>query len=155
MKLEFSRQIFEKYSKFHENLSIGSRHVPCGRRDGQTVRRTDGRSDGRTDMTELIAPFRNSRNGPKKRPVMTLQGKVAVCSEIDKNAVPNHATLLLCTSYLGNLQPPSVKRYSLSLCMENWLQDLLNTKNTLRDFRFPPRCRWDLRSSGLLRSVDS
>jgi len=38
MKLEFSRNIFEKkYSntKFHENLSSGSRVVPCGRTDTQ------------------------------------------------------------------------------------------------------------------------
>jgi len=35
MKLEFSRQIFEKYSnnKFHENPSIGRRVVPCGQTD--------------------------------------------------------------------------------------------------------------------------
>jgi hypothetical protein len=35
MKLEFSRQIFEKYSniKFHENQSSGSRVVPYGRTD--------------------------------------------------------------------------------------------------------------------------
>jgi hypothetical protein len=33
MKLEYSRQIFEKYPniKFHENPSNGSRVVPCGR----------------------------------------------------------------------------------------------------------------------------
>jgi len=38
MKLEFSQQIFEKYSdiKFNENLSSGSRVVPCGEMDGQT-----------------------------------------------------------------------------------------------------------------------
>jgi len=30
MKLEFSRQIFEKYIKFHENPSSGSRVVPRG-----------------------------------------------------------------------------------------------------------------------------
>jgi hypothetical protein len=35
MTLEFSRQIFEKYSKFHENPSTGSRVVPCGRTDEQ------------------------------------------------------------------------------------------------------------------------
>jgi len=35
MKLEFYRQIFEKRSnnRFHENLSSGSRPVPCGRTD--------------------------------------------------------------------------------------------------------------------------
>jgi len=52
MKLEFSRQIFEKSTniKFHENPSSGSRVVPCGR----------------TDMTKLIAAFRYFANVPKK-----------------------------------------------------------------------------------------
>jgi len=38
MKLEFFRQIFEKYSniKFHENRFSGNRVVPCGRVDRQT-----------------------------------------------------------------------------------------------------------------------
>jgi hypothetical protein len=55
MKLEFSRQIFEKYSniKFHENHSSGSRVVPCGRTDGQA------------DMTKLIVIFCNFANVPK------------------------------------------------------------------------------------------
>jgi len=35
MKLEFSRQVFEKY-KFQENPSTGSRGVPYGRTDKQT-----------------------------------------------------------------------------------------------------------------------
>jgi len=49
MKLEFSRQIFEKSSnmKFLESLSCGSR-VPCER----------------TDMMKLIVPFRNFSNAP-------------------------------------------------------------------------------------------
>ena len=36
MKLEFSQQIFEKYSniKFYENPFSGSRAVPCGWKDG-------------------------------------------------------------------------------------------------------------------------
>jgi len=40
MRLEFFGQVFEKYPKikFHENPSIGSRVVPCGRMDGQTWR---------------------------------------------------------------------------------------------------------------------
>jgi hypothetical protein len=55
MKLEFSRQNFEKYSniKFHENPSSGSRVVPCRQ------------TDGRTDMTKLIVPFRNFGKAPK------------------------------------------------------------------------------------------
>jgi len=38
MKFEFSEQIFEKYSntKFHEDLSSGSRVVRWERTDGQT-----------------------------------------------------------------------------------------------------------------------
>jgi hypothetical protein len=44
MKLEFSDQIFEKYSntKFHENPSKGSRVVPCERTDGRTDRHVKG-----------------------------------------------------------------------------------------------------------------
>jgi hypothetical protein len=36
IKLEFSRQIFDKYSniKFHKNPSSGSRDVPCGQTNG-------------------------------------------------------------------------------------------------------------------------
>ena len=38
MALEYSQQIFEKYSniKFHENPLIGCRVVLCGRSDGRT-----------------------------------------------------------------------------------------------------------------------
>ena len=48
---EFSGQIFEKHSniQFHENLSSGSRVVPCGL----------------TDMTKLMVAFPNSANAPK------------------------------------------------------------------------------------------
>jgi len=51
MKLEFSRQIFEKSSniKFHDNPSSGSRLIPCGR-------------TGRHDKAK--SPFRNSANAP-------------------------------------------------------------------------------------------
>ena len=51
MKLEFSRQIFVKYSniKFHEILSSGSRVVPWWLRD----------------MSKVIVAFRNFANAPK------------------------------------------------------------------------------------------
>jgi urease accessory protein UreF len=54
MKLKF-RHIFEKYTyiKFDENVSSGSRVVPCGQ------------TDGRTDMTKLRVAFRNSAKAPK------------------------------------------------------------------------------------------
>jgi hypothetical protein len=51
MKLELSRQIFEKSSniKSHENPSSGCPVVPCER----------------TGMTKLIVAFRNFANAPK------------------------------------------------------------------------------------------
>ena len=56
IKLVFSRNIFEESSniKFHENPSTGSPVVPCGRTEGQT------------DMKQLIVAFRNFVNAPKK-----------------------------------------------------------------------------------------
>jgi hypothetical protein len=56
MKLEFSRQIFEKYTntKFYKNSSCGSQVVPRGRTDWQT------------DTTNLMFAFRNFANDPKK-----------------------------------------------------------------------------------------
>jgi hypothetical protein len=55
MKLEFSRQVFEKYStiKCHENPSSVSRFIPCERTDIQT------------DMTKLTVAFRNFANASK------------------------------------------------------------------------------------------
>ena len=62
MKLEFYRQIFGRVSsiKFYLNLSGGSRVVPCGR--------TDGWTDGQTDMTKLIIAFCNFMNAPESSP---------------------------------------------------------------------------------------
>jgi len=52
MKLEFSRQIFEKYSNIvsNENLSSGSRAIPCGQTDRHV---------------EANIAFRNFANAPK------------------------------------------------------------------------------------------
>jgi hypothetical protein len=59
VKLEFFRHIFEKASniKFNQNPSSGSQVVQCGQTYGQT--------DGWSDITKLIAAFRNFANGPK------------------------------------------------------------------------------------------
>jgi len=55
MKLEFFRQVFEKYSStaFHENPFNGSRVVPCGQKDGLTDRKTDRHEEGNSDISQL------------------------------------------------------------------------------------------------------
>jgi len=54
MKIEFSKQIFEKKNststKFHENPLIGGRDFPCGR----------------TYVTKLIVAFRYFANASRK-----------------------------------------------------------------------------------------
>jgi len=51
MKLEFSRQVFEKYSniKPHENPSSESRIVPSGQ--------TEGRTDGQDEANSCFSQF--------------------------------------------------------------------------------------------------
>jgi hypothetical protein len=58
IKLEFSEQIFLKYSnnKYHENPSSGSQAVPCGWREGQRE----------TDMSRLTVLVCKFVNAPKK-----------------------------------------------------------------------------------------
>jgi hypothetical protein len=55
IELDFSHQIFEKYSniKFHVNPFSWSRIAPCGRAEGQT------------DTTKLTVTFGNFVNAPK------------------------------------------------------------------------------------------
>ena len=57
MKLEYFRQVLEKYSKmkFHENPSNGSRVVPCGQTDWQTA------------MKKPIVAFLNYANAPNQQ----------------------------------------------------------------------------------------
>jgi len=59
LRLEFHRNIFEKYSnvKFHENPSSRSRVVACRRRDGW--------AEGQMDMTKLMVAIRSFANAPK------------------------------------------------------------------------------------------
>jgi len=59
LKLEFSQQIFEKYShfRFHENSSSENRAVRGRRKDTQT--------DRQTDSTKLRANFRHITKASK------------------------------------------------------------------------------------------
>jgi hypothetical protein len=66
MKLQFSRQIIEKFSHnlFYENPSSGTRVVPWGQ------------TDRRTDMTKLKIAFLNFAKGTQKlnHPIKILRG---------------------------------------------------------------------------------
>jgi len=103
MTLEFSRQIFEKYShtKFHENPSNGSRVVPFGQTGRQTTGHDEANSlrhcvkmrTGENFLTGCIT-FQEERNTtdesnitcqdrrrlvPKKRNLKVRQADVVVC----------------------------------------------------------------------------
>jgi hypothetical protein len=67
IKLEFSWQVFEKYSniKFHEYPSSGSWAVPFGK----------------TDMTKLRATFHNSANTPK---TPHFKGWIFLCVNVER-----------------------------------------------------------------------
>ena len=69
IKLDFSWQIFEKYSniKFHENPCSGNRVLPCGQTDRQTERQTGRQKEGQTNITKLIVAFQNIANAPAKK----------------------------------------------------------------------------------------
>jgi len=60
MKLEFSQQIFDKDTQTPSFLKI----LPVGAELFHADRGTDERTDGQTDMTKLIAAFRNFANSP-------------------------------------------------------------------------------------------
>jgi len=56
MALEFSLQIFEKYSnmKFLENTSSGSGIVPCWRTDRQTDKQTDRHDEANSRCSQFF-----------------------------------------------------------------------------------------------------
>ena len=70
MKIEFSKQIFEKYSnfKFHENPSNGSR------------------VDGQKDMTKIMIALHNIVNAPKigtiKREMNKINHNAFCCTDL-------------------------------------------------------------------------
>jgi len=92
MKLEFSRQLLEKYThiKFCDNLSNGSRVVPCGRTDGQT------------DMTKLIGTSRNFANVPQNYVIPSFRDTVLVLHKgnaSDAQGLVRACLFVLCVIY--------------------------------------------------------
>ena len=93
MKLEISRQVFEKSSniKFRENPSSGSRVISCGR------------TDGRTDVKKLIFAFRNFANASKNRDSKGLHFLNSTRSSLTQSHhfynASMHATYTACTCF--------------------------------------------------------
>jgi hypothetical protein len=58
MKLEFSRRFFEKKTQVSNFMKI----LPVEAEVFHADRRTDGKKDGRTNVTKLIVAFRNVAN---------------------------------------------------------------------------------------------
>ena len=96
MKLEFPRQIFEKYSnvKFNKNPSSGSRVVP------------GGQTDVRTNMMKLIVVLRNFATAPIN---VLMSLKVLVCQR--RIAMHNH---------LSAFSPEGVIRDGVILCVQRY-----------------------------------
>jgi hypothetical protein len=94
-KLEFSRQVFEKYSniKFHENPSSGSRVVPCGQADG----RTDGREEANSRSSKFCERTKKLYD-ILFSPVINMMA-VRSFSKIDSF----HVDKILCTSWASSL----------------------------------------------------
>jgi hypothetical protein len=91
IKLNFSRQIFEKSSnnKFHENPSNGSRVVTCAW------------TDRRADMTKLIIPFRNYANAPQNVAAGHVTGSAG--RGLDTSDIENQWEYLTCQEKLLSL----------------------------------------------------
>jgi hypothetical protein len=68
MKLEFSRQIFEK-TQISNLMELRLAGADLFHADGRTETQADGRTeretDGQTSMTKLIVAFRSFANAPK------------------------------------------------------------------------------------------
>jgi hypothetical protein len=66
MKLEFSGQIFEKYSNI-KVLKIRLVGAELFHADGRTDRQIDRQRDRQTDMAKLVVAFRNFANAPENQ----------------------------------------------------------------------------------------
>jgi hypothetical protein len=74
-KLEFPKQIFEKFSnmKFNANPSSGGHVIPCWRTDGQR------------DTRKLRSAFRNFAKAPKNTSISKMNKQLTLHSEfVDK-----------------------------------------------------------------------
>jgi hypothetical protein len=107
MKIKLFRQIFEKSSniKFRENPSCGSRVVPCGQRDRRT--------NGQTDMTEVVVAFRNFANAPNTcaatNKVIKQRAKI-ICKYFIPCTTTTTLNVLICSSFLLYVTLASLKK---------------------------------------------
>jgi len=87
MKLEFSQQLFEKYSyiKFHEIRPVGAELF---------------HADGLMDMANLLVAFRNFAKASKNQSVNVVQGNNSYLLELSWRAKDN----------LDNLRLPSLEK---------------------------------------------
>jgi len=76
VKLEFSGQIFVKYSnkQFHENPSIGRRVVSCGRTDGRTDRQTDKHDEAKRCFPKFCESVQNVQIAKWTQHLLRMQG---------------------------------------------------------------------------------
>jgi hypothetical protein len=95
MKLEFSEQIFEKYSniKLRENPSSGSRVVPCGR--------TDRHDEANSRFSQFCEPPENwtvkAQSVPKYTVPTCLRCILVFCIRIKPCAVRKTRNTLYCS----------------------------------------------------------
>jgi len=89
IKLDFTRQIFEKYSniKYHENPSSGSRVVPSGRRYRWT------------DLKKPIVDFRNSAKAPKNVTNCRYSGFVIITDPRDELTKAKFGSGVFCVCW--------------------------------------------------------
>jgi hypothetical protein len=87
-----------------------------------------------------------------------IQGKWFYRFRNDANGPRLFQTVKSLNSSVCNFRKIELRKFPQKLCHEYYVSDmeyyLLHKGKLQRDFRLPPPCQWDLRCSGILRSVE-